>query len=171
MYAFHLSSVPPARSHYCSTPPPTSKLCLGSLQCRRTRPRQGSSAIQTTRLGAAEVSPHLGVIILIRVTKLSTPHLRRRRPRLIGLIFILPVRRLSTSLTNHLHPFPSSSTQTAPCVKVCKERKKQIKAFVSQLTLIPSLKLITDIFSACSMAEPNLPLFHWRTLVCLHLPR
>ena len=68
MYAFHLSSVPPARSHCCSTPPPTSKLCLESLQCRRTRPRQGSSAIQTTRLGAAEVLPHLGVIILIRFT-------------------------------------------------------------------------------------------------------
>lgn len=73
MYAFHLSSVPPARSHYCSTPPPTSKLCLESLQCRRMRPRQGSSATQTTRLGAAEVLPHLGVIILICVAKLSTP--------------------------------------------------------------------------------------------------
>ena len=39
------------------------------------RPRQGSSVIQTiqtTRLGAAEASPHLGVIILILVTKLST---------------------------------------------------------------------------------------------------
>ena len=123
MYAFHSNSFPPSRSRFCSTRPPTSRHCLGSRRCRRTRLRQGSSATQTTHPGAAEASPHLGVI---KITHLINylPHLRRRRSRLIGLFLLLPVRGLSTPPAHDLHPFSPTSTQAAPCVKVRKERSK-----------------------------------------------
>ena len=126
MFAFHFNSFLPARSHYCSTPPPTSRHFLGSRQCRRTRLRQGSSAtrtIQTTHLGAAEASPHLGVIKITHLTN-YLPHLRRRRTRLIGLFLLLPVRGLSTTPAHDLHSFPPTSAQAAPGVKVRKERNK-----------------------------------------------